>query len=87
MKRVKLECGFEAELDEAKIWSDMRMIDDMAAVDQGSAFALTRVAAWLLGNQKETLYRALEDKDGKVPPLEVRRAVTEIIGQLNGKNS
>jgi len=87
MKQIKLECGFEAELDEAKIWSDMRMIEDMAAVDQGHAFALVRLTEWLLGEHKEALYQALEDEDGSVPPLKVRRAVTEIIGQLSEKNS
>lgn len=87
MTKIKLSCGFEAELDETIIQADMELLDDLRAVDRGDGMALSRVTDQLLGEHKAALYDKLRDKTGKVPPGKVREALVEILKGFGGKNS
>ena len=88
MTQVKLECGFEAEVDEGKV-NDMEFLDmvyDFDADDEKRIFALKRISDMLLKPEdKKRLYDAIRDENGRVPIDRFGEAMSNIIGQLNSK--
>jgi len=88
MTKIKLSCGFEAEVDEQSI-NDMRFLDLMADYDSGARekiFALKEMSDLILPKEeKERLYSALKDEKGRVPIDAFTAAMEELVGQLGSK--
>lgn len=86
MKHLKLECGFELDVD-PNVFDDMELFDMIAEMDGGNALALSRVTAKILGGQKAALYDHLRTPAGNVPVEAVTAAVIEIFQKGASKNS
>lgn len=77
MKSGKLSCGFEFEFDENNV-DDMRFLEKLSKMDD-NPLLIPEIAEQLLGvEQKEALYKYLEDENGKVPTSEFGKALKEI---------
>lgn len=77
MIKGTLESGFDYEVDENNL-DDMRLFDDLAAMEENPLVTI-RVIEKILGKeQKEKLYKHLE-KDGRVPTKDFSDALSEII--------
>ena len=87
MKTGKTSSGFEYEIDERSL-DDMRILDMVVEVAEGDLTKLSPIVSKVLGEQKEKLYKHLEDEDGRVSIEKVRNEITEIFSQSGaGKNS
>lgn len=87
MTKVKTSSGFECEIDEKNL-DDMRLLDLVAEVSNGNTTKLTEIMDKVLGDQKEKLYKYIEDEHGRVPVEKASNEITEIFQKINtGKNS
>lgn len=89
MIKGKLENGFEYEVDE-NVLDDMRMLDAMAKARNEDPLMISYVSEKLLGEeQRERLYKHLENEDGRTPIEVATQAIVDIILALGdeGKNS
>lgn len=87
MTKVKTSSGFECELDEKNL-DDMRLLDLVAEVSNGHTEKLPEIVNRVLGDQKEKLYKHIEDDHGRVPVKKASDEITEIFKKINtGKNS
>lgn len=87
MTKVKTSSGFECEIDEKNL-DDMRLIDLVAEVSNGNTAKLPEITSKVLGDQKEKLYKHIEDEHGRVPVEKAIDEITEIFQRINtGKNS
>lgn len=86
MKHLKLDNGFELDVDEAA-FQDMELFDAVADMEAGNVLALSKVTAKILGGQKAALYDFLRDEAGRVPIEAVSAAVVEIFQKGASKNS
>lgn len=86
--RGKTESGFEFEIDVKKL-DDMRIVDMIVEISDGNLLLLTPLVSKILGReQKERLYKHLEEPDGRVPSEKLSDEITEILKAGNeGKNS
>lgn len=87
MTKVKTSSGFECEIDEKNL-DDMRLLDLVAEVAEGNTTKLSAIISRALGDQKEKLYKHIEDEHGRVPVEKASDEITEIFQKINtGKNS
>lgn len=86
MTKVKTSSGFECEIDEKNL-DDMRLLDLVVEVSNGDTTKMPVIINKVLGDQKEKLYKYLEDEHGRVPVEKASDEITEIFKQINsGKN-
>ena len=89
-KRVqgKTKSGFEFEMDET-VLDDMRILDMIVGMSSGDVTQLSPLTRKILGDdQKERLYRHLEEKEGRASISRVSEEITEIFEACkSGKNS
>lgn len=86
MKTGKLSNGFEYEVDESG-FDDMRFLDALAEADEGDPLAASRVGTMILGKeQKQKLYKMLQEKNGKVPVGATIECYKEILDQLGDES-
>lgn len=89
MKTGKLKNGFKYKIDES-VLDDMRVLDALAEVDSGeNPLKISWVIKTVLGEeQREKLYDALKDENGRVPSDAVVDALVEMLSESEeGKNS
>lgn len=87
MTKVKTSSGFEYEIDEENL-NDMRLLDLVAEISNGDTTKLPLMISMVLGDQKEKLYKNLEDEKGRVPIQKADDEITEIFTLVKtGKNS
>ena len=87
MTKVKTSSGFEYEIDEENL-NDMRLLDIIAEISNGDTTKLPLMISMIIGDQKEKLYKNLEDEKGRVPVQKASDEITEIFQKINtGKNS
>ena len=87
MTKVKTSSGFECEIDEKNL-DDMRLLDLVAEVSNGNTTKLSEIINKVLGDQKEKLYKHIEDEHGRVPVEKASGEITEIFRKIStGKNS
>ncbi len=86
MTKIKLSCGFEANVDEEAI-NDVDMLEDLNDLREGDVTAFVRILK-LFGLEKEernALYQTLKNENGRAPIDKLMEQVNEIFGQLNSK--
>lgn len=88
MTEVKTESGLIINVNQ-DAFDDMELVDDLAAVDQGEAFAVSRVLNKLFEpEEKKKLYDFCRE-NGKVKIEKTTKTLVEIFKALGeeGKNS
>lgn len=83
-----LENGFVYEVDE-NVLDDMRLVDAIAEAEGENPLKVSKVVTMVLGDeQKERLYKSLENETGRVPVKVAMDALMEIFNRLGeeGKN-
>ncbi|MBR3430161.1 MAG: hypothetical protein IKG87_08705 [Clostridia bacterium] len=86
MTKIKLSCGFEAEIDETAI-DDAEMLEQLTVLEDGDPTAGVRMMK-LFGLDKakrNELYDQLKGENGRASVDSVMKAIEEIFGQLNSK--
>lgn len=90
MIKGKTKTGFEFEVKENVI-DDMRIVEAVAETVNGeNPLAVVMIVNQILGEeQKESLYKHLEEPGGRVPIEKVSNAITDIFEAFGnqGKNS
>ena len=82
MKHITLDCGFEADIDEA-VLDDFELFDAIAAVEDGHILRLPFVVDKILGKeQKKALYDYFRGEDGRVPSQQVSEAIADLLQQV-----
>jgi len=87
-KKGTLENGFIYEVDE-NVLDDMRLVDAIAEAEGENPLKVSKVVTMVLGDeQKERLYKSLENEAGRVPVKVAMDALMEIFNRLGeeGKN-
>ena len=87
-KKGTLENGFVYEVDE-NVLDDMRLVDANAEAEGENPLKVSKVVTMVLGDeQKERLYKSLENETGRVPVKVAMDALMEIFNRLGeeGKN-
>lgn len=86
MIKGTLKSGFEFEYDETQL-DDMRFLDLLAGVEE-NPLLFSQISTMMLGKeQKEALYKHLEDENGRVSAEAFGQAIGEIMEQsANLKN-
>lgn len=87
-KKGTLENGFVYEVDE-NVLDDMRLVDAIAEAEGENPLKVSKVVTMVLGDeQKERLYKSLENETGRVPVKVAMDALMEIFNRLGeeGKN-
>lgn len=87
-KKGTLENGFVYEVDE-NVLDDMRLVDAIAEAEGENPLKVSKVMTMVLGDeQKERLYKSLENETGRVPVKVAMDALMEIFNRLGeeGKN-
>lgn len=87
MKKIKLDCGAEINIDEKDL-GNMELLDELVAVDEGDTTALTHIFRLIMSKEdKKKLYDALRE-EGRVPVAKVVAALKELFDKLGeqGKN-
>lgn len=87
MKKIKLDCGAEINIDEKDL-GNMELLDELVAVDEGDTTALTHIFRLIMSKEdKKKLYDALRE-EGRVPVAKVVVALKELFDKLGeqGKN-
>lgn len=87
-KRGELANGFKYEVDE-NVLDDMRLVDAIAEAEGENPLKVSKVVTMVLGDeQKERLYKSLENETGRVPVKVAMDALMEIFNRLGeeGKN-
>lgn len=89
MKKVKLEDGFEMQLDD-HVLDNMELIDTLAEMkNDDDLVAISRLLKLMLGETgRKKLYDHIREKDGRVPIVAASKAVWEIFKSYKdeGKN-
>lgn len=87
MTKVKTSSGFECEIDEKNL-DDMRLLDLVAEVSEGNTAKISSIINKVLRDQKEKLYKHIEDEHGRIPIEKASNEIAEIFQKINtGKNS
>lgn len=87
MKKLKLANGLNLEVKDSAV-NNMELLDELVALDEGNAFAISRVLDIILDQEnKKKLYNHLRE-DGVVQVTKVVDAMKEIFEKLGdaGKN-
>ena len=89
MKHIKLENGFELDLED-DVLDNMELVDALAEMKSDEdPIAVSKVITLLLGKDtKKALYDFVRTESDRVPVAEVSKMVTEIFGAFGdaGKN-
>lgn len=87
MKKVRLESGLNLSINDG-VMDNMELLDDLVEVDEGNAFAISRIVRRVLDDEnRKKLYDHLR-VDGITPVSRVVDAMKEIFDKLGveGKN-
>lgn len=87
MKKVRLESGLNLSINDGAM-DNMELLDDLVEVDEGNAFAISRIVRRVLDDEnRKKLYDHLR-VDGITPVSGVVDAMKEIFDKLGaeGKN-
>lgn len=87
MRKGKLKCGFEYEIDESAL-DNMELLDVIVEVDENPTAVSKLVRMILPDDQRKRLYDHLRTEKGNVPVMAVSEAITEILSGAGaeGKN-
>lgn len=87
MRKGKLKCGFEYEIDES-VLDNMELLDVIVEVDENPTGISKLVRMLLSDDQRKQLYDHLRTEKGNVPVMAVSEAITEILSGAGaeGKN-
>ena len=88
IKKGTLSNGFKYEVDDA-VMDDMRLIDAISESMEDEPLKISKVIKMVLGEeQRERLYKMLEDENGRVPADVASEAIAEIFENMGeeGKN-
>lgn len=88
MTEVTTTKGLKLSVDEEAL-DDMRFMELLSDFEGGNILTLGKMAGLLLGQEnKEKLYKSLENEKGRVPIEDVSEELTGIMGQIKtAKNS
>lgn len=88
MRSGKLSNGFEYKIDE-KVLEDMELLDALYESQTTQPLRIAEVITKVLGKeQKKALYDHVRNKEGRVPPDEIEKALAEIFeSSEDSKNS
>jgi len=87
MKKVRLDSGLNLSINDGAM-DNMELLDDLVEVDEGNAFAISRIVRRVLDDEnRKKLYDHLR-VDGVTPVSKVVEAMKEIFDKLgaDGKN-
>ncbi len=87
MKKVRLDSGLNLSINDGAM-DNMELLDDLVEVDEGNAFAISRIVRRVLDDEnRKKLYDHLR-VDGVTPVSKVIEAMKEIFDKLgaDGKN-
>lgn len=87
MKKVRLDSGLNLSINDGAM-DNMELLDDLVEVDEGNAFAISRIVRRVLDDEnRKQLYDHLR-VDGVTPVSKVIEAMKEIFDKLgaDGKN-
>lgn len=87
MKKVRLDSGLNLSINDGAT-DNMELLDDLVEVDEGNAFAISRIVRRVLDDEnRKQLYDHLR-VDGVTPVSKVIEAMKEIFDKLgaDGKN-
>lgn len=87
MKKVRLDSGLNLSINDGAM-DNMELLDDLVEVDEGNAFAISRIVRRVLDEEnRKQLYDHLR-VDGVTPVSKVIEAMKEIFDKLgaDGKN-
>ena len=88
IKKGTLSNGFKDEVDDA-VMDDMRLSDAISESMEDEPLKISKVIKMVLGKeQRERLYKMLEDENGRVPADVASEAIAEIFENMGdeGKN-
>lgn len=81
MKKVRLESGLNLSINDG-VMDNMELLDDLVEVDEGNAFAISRIVRRVLDDEnRKKLYDHLR-VDGITPVSRVVDAMKEIFDKL-----
>lgn len=87
MTKIKLSCGFEAEVDETAV-DDFAFLEALDSLQEGDITAMAKLTKLLLpAEEKKKLMELLKDEKGRVPVAEAVKQITELLEQLNSKKN
>ena len=67
LRHIETPSGFAWDIDPVKM-DDMRIVEDLAAIDNGEIYRVLDVLQRLIGKDgKDALYAHLQTEDGRVP--------------------
>ena len=82
MKHIVLDCGFEADIDEA-VLDDFELFDAIAAVEAGEILkGLPVVVEKILGKQKKAFYDFFRNEAGRVPMEQASAAIADLLQKV-----
>ena len=87
MKKVRLDSGLNLNVSDSA-FDNMELLDDLVEVDEGNAFAISRIVRRVLDDEnRKKLYDHLR-VDGVTPVTKVVEAMKEIFDKMgaDGKN-
>lgn len=87
MIKGQLKNGFKFKVDEKDL-NDMRLVDALAEME-GDPTKLSQVVLMIFGKeQRDRLYKVLEDEKGRVPVDEISKCIEEALNASGdaGKN-
>jgi hypothetical protein len=87
MKKIRLDSGLNLSISDGAL-DNMELLDDLVAVDEGNAFAISRIVRRVLDDEnRKKLYDHLR-VDGVTPVSKVVEAMKEIFDKMgaDGKN-
>ena len=85
MKEIKTSCGVTVTVDEA-VFDDMEMIDRLTDFQAGRYEAMPELIRDILGDQKQAIYDALRNEQGRVPTKAFGQVFGEILAEALPKN-
>lgn len=87
MKKVRLDSGLNLSINDGAM-DNMELLDDLVEVDEGNAFAISRIVRRVLDDENRKLLYDHLRVDGVTPVSKVIEAMKEIFDKLgaDGKN-
>ena len=86
MKRIELECGYTAEIDE-ELFDDAELFEKLVAIDRKDMTVLPELLTAVFGEEgRKCLYECLRE-NGRVKLTKVTEALFELIEKVNEKKS
>lgn len=87
--KIELNCGISIDI-EKEVFDDMQIVDLLAELEDGNGLAISKLSKLVFKPEdKQKIYNALKDGNGRIPVNKFADTFTEIFQKLgeNGKNS